>query len=93
MHIRTEDGVVDIGQRPDNNHIPTPDGWVYSESRHWNNIRIKRNALLFETDSAALPDHPDHSLGLLDYRQALRDLPQSFDSPYEVVWPTNPLEV
>jgi hypothetical protein len=26
----------------------------------------------------------------LDYRQALRDLPQTFSNPDEIVWPTKP---
>ena len=82
----------EVEPRPDANHI-WQNGWVYDEETHWANIRVVRDAYLEETDlKAALPDHPQLQ-AVLDYRKALRDLPESFASPDEVVWPDNPLDV
>lgn len=86
-------GVIDFGERPDDNHVLdyVNETWVYSEERHWLNIRKERDMRLMATDYAAYPDHPQHSQALLDYRQALRDLPETYATPDEVVWPDNPL--
>lgn len=68
--------------------------WSAAETeRKWEQVRLKRDALMKETDWAALPDSPHAtSTELLNYRQALRDLPQTYDKPEDVVWPDNPLE-
>mgnify|MGYP006431953413 CR=1 FL=1 len=57
----------------------------------WQRIREKRNQLIAETDWAVLPDSPHDSQYVRDYRQALRDLPQSVGNPDDVVWPDNPI--
>jgi hypothetical protein len=61
-------------------------------STTWDSVRAKRNALLKESDWAIIPDAtPKPSKeAWLNYRQALRDLPQTFSSPEEVVWPDKP---
>lgn len=54
-----------------------------------NSIRAERNRLLQETDWMALSDSmltPEWAA----YRTALRNLPQSTDFPWNVVWPTKP---
>lgn len=58
----------------------------------WEIIRGRRNALLFESDWAIMADadpKPNKETWLV-YRQALRDVPQSFSTPEAVVWPTKP---
>lgn len=59
---------------------------------NWEQIRSKRDALLKDSDWAAFPDAtPKPSKeAWLTYRQTLRDLPQSFKTPEEVVWPEKP---
>ena len=58
----------------------------------WEEIRSQRDALLKDSDWAAFPDAtPKPSKeAWLTYRQALRDLPQNFSEPSEVVWPPKP---
>ena len=54
-----------------------------------NSIRAERNRLLQETDWMALSDStltPEWA----SYRTALRNLPQSPDFPWNVVWPVKP---
>ena len=54
-------------------------------------VRQKRNALLKESDWVGLADAVvKNKEQWLSYRQALRDLPQSFSSPQEVIWPEKP---
>ena len=58
----------------------------------WEQIRSTRDSLLKDSDWSAFPDaNPKPSKeAWLTYRQSLRDLPQSFKTPEEVVWPTKP---
>jgi len=57
----------------------------------WEQIRVKRNQLITETDWIAFPDvtHPNKQ-AWIDYRQALRDIPQNFTNPQDVIWPIKP---
>ncbi len=58
----------------------------------WDSIRAERNFLLSQSDWTQLADAPPLSLEQKQawtvYRQALRDVPSSFATPEEVVWPT-----
>jgi hypothetical protein len=57
----------------------------------WEHIRSERDNLLVYTDWIFAPDVTlKNKEAWLTYRQALRDLPQSFSSPEEVVWPQKP---
>ena len=58
----------------------------------WKEIRAKRDGLLTASDWAAMPDSPvTDKQAWLDYRTALRDLPQTFSTdPDSVVWPVVP---
>jgi len=57
----------------------------------WDDIRTKRDLLLKETDWAALPDvNVSTKQSWLVYRQMLRNIPQKFKTPEEVVWPEKP---
>jgi len=53
--------------------------------------RQKRDRLLAETDVYALPDHPKYSEAILQYRQALRDVPQQSGFPEKIDWPESPI--
>jgi len=69
---------------------------TYRKNSAWITQRLKRNELLQETDWAVAPDSPltaEKRAEWEAYRQALRDVPQNNDSPYEVdiVWPDKPL--
>ena len=57
--------------------------------RAWDTLRTRRNKLLADTDKTQLPDFPNGSL-YVDYRQALRDLPQNTTDPFNPVWPELP---
>jgi ABC-type glycerol-3-phosphate transport system substrate-binding protein len=57
----------------------------------WEQIRSQRDQLLKETDWVGLKDVViTNEQAWLDYRQALRDIPQNFTNPEDVVWPTKP---
>lgn len=52
-------------------------------------VREKRNTLLAETDWWSCSDRT-MTQAEIDYRQALRDIPQQESFPMEVIWPTKP---
>jgi len=57
----------------------------------WDDIRNDRESRLFSSDWAVLPDsNPPNKDAWLTYRQALRDIPQTFATPESVVWPIKP---
>lgn len=57
----------------------------------WEDVRTERNKLLTETDWTQLPDIPTEvKESWQTYRQALRDIPSTYSSPENVVWPTKP---
>jgi hypothetical protein len=57
----------------------------------WQIIRGERNYLLSQTDWIFAPDVIlKNKEAWLTYRQALRDVPQNFSTPEEVVWPEKP---
>ena len=61
---------------------PTPE-------EKWVRIRMKRDALLHETDWASLADSPAISDAMKTYRQDLRDIPSQSDVD-NITWPTKP---
>ena len=56
----------------------------------WDDIRRERDGLLAACDWTQVADAPVDAAAWATYRQALRDVPQDFASPDEVVWPTAP---
>ena len=52
-------------------------------------LRIQRNRLLAETDWWVLPDRTP-TQEQLDYRQALRDITNTYTSLDDVIWPEKP---
>lgn len=56
----------------------------------WNRIREERDMLLEQSDVFVLKELESNgvvSQRLRDYRQALRDIPQTYETPSDVVWP------
>ena len=61
--------------------------------RRWKIIRAERDKLLKESDYLILADAPVDETQKQEwttYRQVLRDIPQDYDSPDEVVYPDKP---
>jgi len=59
----------------------------------WKIIRAERDKLLRESDYLILADAPVDETQKQEwttYRQSLRDIPQDYDSPDEVVYPDKP---
>lgn len=72
-------------------NIPDPADPIPGPS--WSDIRAQRNTLMASCDWTQLPDAVlsfNERQAWSDYRQALRDIPQSFASPDLVVWPVSP---
>lgn len=62
-------------------------------SDEWEKVRIKRDKLLADTDYYLMPDYPATEVfkqNMKNYRQSLRDIPETFSSPFLVVWPVKP---
>jgi hypothetical protein len=57
----------------------------------WEEVRSKRSILLKDSDWTDLPNTPlTTKEAWLSYRQALRDIPTTFKTPEEVIWPEAP---
>jgi hypothetical protein len=57
----------------------------------WVGIRYERNILLSEIDWRFRSDL-NPSQDWIDYSQTLRDIPQDFENPEDIIWPTKPDE-
>lgn len=65
--------------------------WPEVESeRAWAAVRVERDRLLAASDWTQVADAPVDASVWASYRQALRDVPQDFADPAEVVWPEVP---
>ena len=56
----------------------------------WDSIRAERDRLLAASDWTQVADAPVDAAVWAVYRQALRDVPQDYATPDEVVWPIPP---
>jgi hypothetical protein len=56
----------------------------------WEQIRSRRNNLLALSDYTQMSDWPGDKASWATYRQALRDLPQTYTNAADVIWPTAP---
>lgn len=56
----------------------------------WDTIRAKRDQLIRDSDWTMVPDSSVDQAQWSAYRQILRDLPQTYTNPEDVVWPTEP---
>lgn len=66
---------------------------VPSVDDKWSAIRRVRNDFLSETEWTQRPDAAltlEEKILWQDYCQALRDIPQTYATPEEVVWPEKP---
>ena len=68
--------------------------WLENKNNEaWRKIRKKRNQLLKDSDYIMFPDitiTAEKKEEWTTYRQVLRDIPQDYDSPDEVVYPDKP---
>lgn len=56
----------------------------------WESVRDKRNGLLDNSDFTQIPDYTGDKKAWSVYRQQLRDLPQKYAKPEDVIWPKKP---
>ena len=61
-----------------------PDEWLIER------LRLKRDALLVESDWAMIPDTPTDKTAWAKYRQALRDFPANWQPATTVNFPERP---
>lgn len=69
---------------------------IYSTTAlDWSRVRNTRNALIAQTDYVMTPDYPiDAELmaAVRSYREALRNITETYSNPDSVIWPKNPLD-
>ncbi|UIP28898.1 tail fiber assembly protein [Photobacterium sp. TLY01] len=73
--------------------FPDDDVTQIMSAYQWIDIREKRDALITETDWTQTGDAPisaEKKAEFTAYRQLLRDIPQTYSNPDDVVWPTKP---
>ncbi len=78
---------IPLAPEPEPERVPEP------QPLTWGTIRAERNQLLTQSDWTQLADAPltqEQKNAWVVYRQALRDVPSSFFTPEEVVWPEQP---
>jgi len=71
--------------------IESYDPWLTAT---WDDVRALRDWLLRESDWSQIEDVPFATVDRNSwkaYRKTLRDIPQSFEKPQDVVWPERPL--
>lgn len=67
------------------------DAWpAVRDARAWDAVRLERDRLLAASDWTQVADAPVDQQAWAVYRQALRDMPQDFATPNDVVWPEVP---
>lgn len=67
--------------------------WVPSFDKQSEDIKSKRNSLLYQSDWTQIPNTPltaEQQQSWADYRQQLRDITSQSGYPFNVVWPTPP---
>ena len=56
----------------------------------WDTIRAKRDQLIRDSDWTMIPGATVDQRSWSAYRQVLRDLPQTYSNPEDVIWPAVP---
>lgn len=79
-----------------NKVIVVVDGNITLQDRNdtitWEEIKFRRNSLLMQSDYTQLADNTSQNkVEWANYRQALRDIPQTYANPADVIWPTPPV--
>jgi hypothetical protein len=68
-----------------------PPGWQYEPQHHdMADVRRQRNERLTASDWTQVADAPVDRSAWAAYRQALRDLPQTYTGQGPIPWPTAP---
>ncbi|WP_275286924.1 tail fiber assembly protein [Halomonas elongata] len=87
------DGKMYYNVDSNSNMLPAPVMQQALIDKAWRLVRAQRDTLLRDSDYAVMPDYPlteSQKADVTAYRQALRDIPQGFDTPDAVEWPTKP---
>jgi len=68
------------------------DAWFELEPKlAWDSVRTERDARLLKSDWTQLADVSlNNKNAWVKYRQSLRDITEDFNSPNDIVWPTEP---
>jgi len=84
--------VVAYPNKPDHPcHFDFKNGsWLIDEVRCWVDLRQKRDLALSKSDWTQVSDAPANQAAWSEYRQKLRDLPQTTNDPTNVAWPDKP---
>ena len=61
-----------------------------SNEQKWDSVRGMRNRMLMESDWTQLPDSVVDKTAWANYRTELRNIPQNFATPEDVIWPSRP---
>ena len=91
-------GVIDVPNAPANSEYQLIQEWIAEGNtpepipveQGWLAIRAKRDSLIRESDWTMTPGATVDQAQWTAYRQVLRDLPQTYENPEDVVWPTVP---
>ena len=88
---RDYSGLTWLSDTPQPSQEELDDAWpAVRDALAWDGVRAERDRLLAASDWTQVADAPVDAAAWAAYRQALRDVPQDFDSPDDVVWPTPP---
>ena len=83
--------VVNVGLPPTPNHDWNGEQYVLNSSKVVEMVQAHRASLLLTSDWTQLPDVPIATQqAWVSYRQALRDITDQPNYPFEVEWPTAP---
>ncbi|MEC6795444.1 tail fiber assembly protein [Photobacterium sp. S4TG1] len=66
---------------------------ILKKQNQWLETRRTRDQLMIKTDWTQANDAPltsEKKAEFTAYRQVLRDIPQTYDNPDNIVWPTKP---
>ena len=96
--VNAQGEVVWISLYPDNTDYQEYLAWLAEgntplppdEPDPWGAIRQKRDQLIRDSDWTMIPGATVDQAQWSAYRQILRDLPQTYSNPEDVVWPTTP---
>jgi len=90
----TYDGLTWLSEGDAPSQQELDDAWpAVRDARAWGRVRAERDRLLTDSDWTQVADAPltaSEKQAWADYRQALRDVPQDFPTPDDVVWPEAP---
>ena len=90
----TYDGLTWLSEGEPPSQQELDDAWpAVQTERGWKAVRAERDRRLSDCDWTQVADAPltaGEKQAWADYRQTLRDIPQDFASPDDVVWPETP---